>query len=109
VGRRFARRIGGDGAEPWKEFSISKIFRDGLFVGWGGNCGKHCGKTACKKALTFGSGPKAISEEEGKVRIKQWLLMGRALPAAATNSRSKHIAIDARTFELWSVDEIEAA
>ena len=112
----------GPGAEPWKEFSISKIYRDGIFIGWGGNCGKHPGKTICKKALTLGVGANALTEHEAKLRVKQWLLMGRAIQEEArqedslaagqaipSTARSRHIAIDASRFALWPEARIESS
>ena len=42
------------------------------------------------------------------MRMKMWLLLGSQVDDGDEQARSKHLAIDVSTIDLWSPEEIEA-
>lgn len=96
--------------EDWHGFSIARIYRSAMCVGVGATCGRHRdvgggSQTACKKSIMFGAN---LTESECVLRMKQWLLMGAAIPEDATDGRRRHVAVNARSVPLWDTALIEA-
>ena len=85
---------------PW---SIAPIFLSGIFSGYGATCGCHGDpeiRTACKKACM-------VASDEGRMRVKKWLLVGRDI--AAADGRAEHIAVNARDLALPATEaELDA-
>ena len=89
-----------DRQEIWGEFSIAPLHRriDGqkVHIGWGANCWKHndssdCSGARCQKQVTCPPNSSQEALDEVRRLAKVWLLMGRGLPADASNSRSWHL------------------
>ena len=74
----------------------------GVYTGWGARCLEHSNgpddHTGCTKNLSYKGRSKydrTLSDAECQVQIKRWLLHGAAIPQGP-DSRTKHLAVDAR-------------
>ena len=65
----------------WKGFTISRVRKNAIRVGWGLTCNKHhdydgsgliVSRTPCKIQLPYGVGANALSDDECIVRLKRW-------------------------------------
>ena len=72
---------------PW---SVSAIYRHGVHIGYGGNCGRHHNiwqpHLQCKRSFTFAG----MSPDETRQIAKKWLLMGHSIPNDS-DSRRRHL------------------
>ena len=71
----------GDFSFKWKGFTISRVRKNYIQIGWGLTCNKHhdydesglvVSKTPCKINLIYGVGANAIPDDECIVRLKRW-------------------------------------
>ncbi|CAK0796790.1 unnamed protein product [Prorocentrum cordatum] len=110
-------------AIPWGparyRFNLARVFSQGVQIGWGATCGRHCDGHVpdpanpdaavpglpCKKQLTYGK--ERLTDEQCVHRLKYWLLVGLRLPISATMRRD-HISMDIRHGEPGSsIEEVE--
>ncbi len=89
---------------PWK---IAKVVTAGnKHTGWGATCSCHDNDTdvahgeypACKKQIV-------LPTQEGKLRMMQWLLSGRAI-ANQGEARKEHVRLNARSLPLRSEEDM---
>jgi hypothetical protein len=72
--------------ESWGPFSIAPVYKKDVHVGWGATCGMHLdagNMLECKRQLTLGEN----SDAECVSKLKEWLLNGAPIEAAATDAR----------------------
>ena len=79
-------------------FSVSRVLRNGICIGWGGSCHQHRNvydeqDTLCKRCFGFLPGE---SEEHTRCLAKKWLLMGTRIPSGAPVGRHNHLLEIAR-------------
>ena len=77
-------------------FPFARIERNGVHVGYGVTCARHCNanglnaKTPCKKSLQIGQ--IGITEQEARLRLKRWVVMGKIGKLKEGLERQSHIA-----------------
>ena len=81
--------------------------------GWGAMCKCHINSwdsegTVCKKQVTSGTGPQALSDQECRVRVKQWLLEGLRIDSSRPDARDRHVfGVKPRELPLMSESEVD--
>ena len=113
IGKGVGRQRRSDGTSyKWKGFLISRVVSRGEWVGLGASCLLHKNvgdgqSTVCQKQLTFGSEPLSVAEVE--LRLKRWLVAGKAISVLDGEGRTKHRDIDARALAPGKSNRPEAS
>jgi hypothetical protein len=85
---------------PFGPFSLSPLSRwvggEKIHVGWGANCHRHSNSgdaphNKCQIQVTYGTGPRAISDEECRRLAKCWLILGRGVDESSDEARTQHV------------------
>lgn len=85
--------------QEWGPFQLAQIFSGGVQIGWGCTCKRHLNcapdnEVECKKQITFGK--TKLSDAQCIIGLKRWLIAGFDVSPHGADSRSMHVAVDAR-------------
>ena len=88
--------------------TLSQVVSGGRVIGYGIVCGRHRntadkrGSTCKKQCLLHSEGPRAISHDEAKLRLKRWFVLGQFQELAwpAGMKRTTHLKCAGQAMEL---------
>ena len=97
----------------WRGYQIAEVHNEGVHIGWGATCGMHSdvgGHLTCKKQITMGKGPSALSSDTCMRLMKQWLTEGHKIAVDDPEGRRRHV-LDEKPREYFPMTdaELEAA
>lgn len=99
-------------ADCWGPFTISKLLRQGVHVGWGATCRRHRDpgkRTQCQTTIHFrGRGDdRVLTDDECVLGLKRWLIYGFTISDAHPTPRAEHISYNPRMLALMEPDPDE--